>query len=83
LDDKRLGEALEGLLEEHRRNGSPAEELIARGAKVFIQPAGNGRAEVRIGWLDDWHGPNVSGRGMRLGFIAVEQLSTERGCRST
>jgi hypothetical protein len=78
LDEQRLAEALEALLEDHRRRGSPAEGLIARGAAIFLTPAGHGRVEVRLGWLDGWPAERVRGHGMRLGFI-----STECGCRST
>ena len=84
MDEQRLAEAVDALLEEHRRRGSPAEALIARGARVIVKPASRSRVEVRLGWMDHWPAQNVHGHGMTLGFLALDELSsTARGCRST
>jgi hypothetical protein len=85
LDQNLLADAVDALLADHRRRGSPAEALVARGARIVIKPASRGRVEVRLGWIDEWPAQNVHGHGMTLGFLALEELSvnTARGCRST
>jgi hypothetical protein len=85
LDRHRLADAVDALLIDHRRRGSAAEALLARGAWIVVKPASRGRIEVRLGWLDEWPAQKVHGHGMTLGFLALAELSvsTARGCRST
>jgi hypothetical protein len=81
VDERRLAQALEALLEEHRRRGSPAEEFMAHGATVIITRATRGRVAARLGWLNDWPGPTVCGGRMWLGYMALADISTDRGRR--